>query len=417
MKIRFQCFLGLAILFFAFALCFTQVLHAFTLIRSDDTFIRNHSLDQSCQGSVGTHFDPQSGAIGAWAEIWEPLYTEKVCKGLGTVWSRAQLNVAERKWVYLGIIHHGNVEVYGTDKSAISNLNLTFYGRGPDGGFEWLNYMILFHSSACQSTRHTNPGFLTTGIYGECVPCLYLDPECPEDMEKLDLLWWYEHTPYDTFYVEGLMTEESETFRGGRFYFEQWYALFLDPGAYSIEYGISTRAESLSGYHDGSYDQGFAFATAKLVSYGGTDTFIPRDDSKHTGAYFLFAESPGGKVNGVIDLTTRQPGELDPAPPITDPGPYYPSIKDLGLMIETYLDEDAIDQQMANAVLSRTENAQRLVDKENIHAAINILQSLINTINAQRGKKISDRAADDCVLYTNNLISWLSDQMAESESY
>jgi hypothetical protein len=85
-------------------------------------------------------------------------------------------------------------------------------------------------------------------------------------------------------------------------------------------------------------------------------------------------------------------------------------------IIATLLDEGVIDQTMKNSLMSKIETAEKAAGKENICAAINKLEALINQVNAQRGKKISDDAADEVTAYTNSIIAWFLEQLPEGES-
>ena len=92
------------------------------------------------------------------------------------------------------------------------------------------------------------------------------------------------------------------------------------------------------------------------------------------------------------------------------------SIGGLGSMIASLVEIGVIDEQMENSLLSKIDNAEASANKENICTAINQLEALINQVNAQRGKKISDEGADDIIAYTNSLISWYLDQLPDGES-
>lgn len=460
MKNRLHWLLGSAMVVVCF-LSYVPGSLAFTLTRSDSPYVRDYSMDPSA-GNVGTHFDPNTGAIGAWAEIWEPYPWKGESsrrEGEATVRSSANLWVTEREWVYFGMIHHGNVEVYGPDKSAGSYFEVIISCQS-SLSFD-LEYKLGFVNSAVQSTRVSIASFLESREWGQSEDYLNLSWDDP----MLYGLMAYENTPFQ--YADH-WENKSVPFNGGRFYSERWYALLLDPGTYSIDYGIHTAAVTESGVYDttGFRPQGFAFATSKLVSFGAPDNFIPRDDDFHTGAYFLFSESPGGEVDGVFDLTMREYGAVPPPPPCINPdidgcpddpaktepgicgcgtpdtdsdGDGTPdcndncpnedatdfdsnedgcidSIEGLSSMIETLLAEGAITEQMENSLLSKLENAQSSADKENICAVTNQLEALINQVNAQRGKKISDGAADDIIAYADSIITWLINQLPEGES-
>ena len=80
-------------------------------------------------------------------------------------------------------------------------------------------------------------------------------------------------------------------------------------------------------------------------------------------------------------------------------------------MLETLVEQGVIEVELKNSLLSKVANAEKSADKENINAAIQKLESLINEINAQRGKKISEYAAEGIILYTESIINWLLNQL------
>ncbi len=92
------------------------------------------------------------------------------------------------------------------------------------------------------------------------------------------------------------------------------------------------------------------------------------------------------------------------------------TISGLTDVLNTLVSEGVIEEQLVNSLLSKVENAEASVNKDNICAAINKFEALINEVNAQRGKKISNEAADLIILYTNNLIANLRDQLPEGDS-
>ncbi len=82
------------------------------------------------------------------------------------------------------------------------------------------------------------------------------------------------------------------------------------------------------------------------------------------------------------------------------------SISGLISLVEVLVAEDFINEPIQNSLLSKIYNASKSIDKENIYAAVNQLQALINQVNAQRGKKISDDAVDQVIAYTQSVIHW-----------
>ena len=76
----------------------------------------------------------------------------------------------------------------------------------------------------------------------------------------------------------------------------------------------------------------------------------------------------------------------------------------LAQIIET-LPEDVLSDEVENSIASKVENAIKSVDKDANEAAIGQLEAFINQVEAQRGKKISEDAADLLVAYAQNIIA------------
>ncbi|MCK4849989.1 MAG: hypothetical protein KAT11_01495 [Phycisphaerae bacterium] len=86
------------------------------------------------------------------------------------------------------------------------------------------------------------------------------------------------------------------------------------------------------------------------------------------------------------------------------PVPVPLNLTDLSQLIDT-LPDDVLSDEIKNSLASKVNNALKSVDKEKDTAAINVLEALINQIEAQRGNKISDEAADMLIAYANALIA------------
>jgi hypothetical protein len=71
---------------------------------------------------------------------------------------------------------------------------------------------------------------------------------------------------------------------------------------------------------------------------------------------------------------------------------------------------------MRNSLISKIDSAQNSADRENICAAVHELEAFINQIEAQRGNKISNEAADLIIAYANNLIAQLLNDLPQGES-
>lgn len=84
-------------------------------------------------------------------------------------------------------------------------------------------------------------------------------------------------------------------------------------------------------------------------------------------------------------------------------------------VISLLVDESIISPELANPLISKVENAAKSSTKENICAAVNQLDAFKNQIEAQRGKKLSDEAADLLIDYADNIIFQLLDQLPVGE--
>lgn len=57
------------------------------------------------------------------------------------------------------------------------------------------------------------------------------------------------------------------------------------------------------------------------------------------------------------------------------------------------------------SLVSKVENAENSLDKDADNVAINQLNAFINGVKAQRGKKISEEAAEMLISYAQNVIA------------
>jgi len=92
------------------------------------------------------------------------------------------------------------------------------------------------------------------------------------------------------------------------------------------------------------------------------------------------------------------------------------SLSGLTQVIGSRLEEEIIDEQMRNRLLSKLENIDKSVTKDNICAAINQLQALKNKIKAQEGKKITVETAILLMDYVDNLTTKYTNMLPEGES-
>ena len=80
-------------------------------------------------------------------------------------------------------------------------------------------------------------------------------------------------------------------------------------------------------------------------------------------------------------------------------------------VLATLVSEGVLDASMENSLLSKIDNTDNSASKDNICAAVYKLEAFQNQIDAQRGKKISDDAADLLIAYANNLIFVLNAEL------
>jgi hypothetical protein len=92
------------------------------------------------------------------------------------------------------------------------------------------------------------------------------------------------------------------------------------------------------------------------------------------------------------------------------------SMSGLADMLDTLVSEGVIAEELRNSLISKVENAEKSASKDNICAAINKVEALIREVNAQRGKKISDEAADDVIAYAESVIARLLATLPPGES-
>jgi len=86
---------------------------------------------------------------------------------------------------------------------------------------------------------------------------------------------------------------------------------------------------------------------------------------------------------------------------------------DLLIELSENIDTMSLQKDITNSLQVKLDTALRLLDDENEHndvAAINSLQAFIDTVNAQRGKKISEEDADYLVTTALQIIDMLSSE-------
>jgi hypothetical protein len=90
-------------------------------------------------------------------------------------------------------------------------------------------------------------------------------------------------------------------------------------------------------------------------------------------------------------------------------------LEGLSDVIDTLLAEDVVDETMATPLKQKVANAAKSATKENICAAVNQLEAFRNQIEAQRGEKLSDEAADLLTEYADNVTANLVGQLPPGE--
>jgi beta propeller repeat protein len=126
-------------------------------------------------------------------------------------------------------------------------------------------------------------------------------------------------------------------------------------------------------------------------------------------------DDPDDDNDGIADDQDDCPYE-DPTGFDQDADGCIDSISGLTDLVTTLLDEGVISEQMHTSLLSKIGNAEKSATKLNICAAAHQLEALIQEVNAQRGKKISDEAADQIITYTQSVINWYLSQLPEGET-
>lgn len=140
------------------------------------------------------------------------------------------------------------------------------------------------------------------------------------------------------------------------------------------------------------------------------DQDINGDGDKYDNILAYLTLPVNSESNEIPDNSEASPDEDATDYDADADGSIY-SISGLASLIETLIEEASIDKKMKNSLLAKIDNAEASADKDNIDAAVNQLEAMINQVTAQRGKKILDGAADDIIAYTNNVISGFLDQL------
>jgi hypothetical protein len=77
------------------------------------------------------------------------------------------------------------------------------------------------------------------------------------------------------------------------------------------------------------------------------------------------------------------------------------------------LPNDELDDTLKKSLIQRVANADQQASKDNLCAAVKIMAAFQNSVEAQRGKKITSPTADLLVDYAANLIAQYQDAFSE----
>jgi hypothetical protein len=83
--------------------------------------------------------------------------------------------------------------------------------------------------------------------------------------------------------------------------------------------------------------------------------------------------------------------------------------------ITTLVESGVLAESLQRSLLAKVGRAERQADKENICAAVRLLETLKRQVDAKRGRKISDEAADVIIVHTESVIAYLLSQLSPGD--
>ena len=92
------------------------------------------------------------------------------------------------------------------------------------------------------------------------------------------------------------------------------------------------------------------------------------------------------------------------------------SISGLTHLVDALVANGSIAPELENSILAKVSAAQGSSDRDKVCTAVNELGALINHINAQKGKKISEEAATQLIAYVNNVITRFLSELPAGET-
>ena len=90
-------------------------------------------------------------------------------------------------------------------------------------------------------------------------------------------------------------------------------------------------------------------------------------------------------------------------------------LAELKVVLDGRVEDGVIDEVLQTSLLRKVESAESSATREHICAAVSQLGALVGEVNAQRGKKITDGAADEVVALTRRAIAYLENQLSAGE--
>jgi hypothetical protein len=175
----------------------------------------------------------------------------------------------------------------------------------------------------------------------------------------------------------------------------------------------------------GTYNYGDTASVSATADTGSTFTGWSGSDGDEctTGSINMIADKSctatftldTHTLAGIYDVDDVCPTEDATGFDVNDDG-CIDTVSDLLDAVSTLVTEGVVDQTMQNSLTSKINNAANLADTANICAAVNELGALKNQIEAQRGNKISNEAADVLINYTDSIIAYLLSQLPDGDS-
>jgi DNA-binding beta-propeller fold protein YncE len=207
----------------------------------------------------------------------------------------------------------------------------------------------------------------------------------------------------------------------------KWEGSGSGDGQFSYPYGIAVDATGNvyvadSGYHGIQiFDNSGAFITKWGSCCSGDGQFYnPRGIAVDAGGNVYVADTYNDRIQVFEGLIVDSDGDGDGIPDDQDSCPHedatgfdadsdgcIDTLGGLKALVDTLVNEGVISPELKTSLLTKVENSHKSATKKNIYAAVNELKAFQNQINAQRGEKITNEAADLLTAYADNVIASL----------